>query len=87
MVWGCFSGVGLGPLVPVKGTLNTSGYHNILDNSMLLTLWEQFGVGPFLFQHDCAPLHKARSIKTWMTESGVDELHWTAQSPDLNPIE
>ncbi|XP_061779063.2 microsomal triglyceride transfer protein large subunit isoform X2 [Nerophis lumbriciformis] len=34
MVWGCFSGVGLGPLVPVKGTLNAPGYQNILDNSM-----------------------------------------------------
>ena len=59
----------------------------ILDNSMLPTLWEQFGDGPFLFQHDCAPVHKARSIKTWMREFGVDELDWPAQSPDLNPIE
>jgi len=24
---GCFSWVGLGPLVPVKGTLNASAYH------------------------------------------------------------
>ncbi|KAL0151286.1 hypothetical protein M9458_053477, partial [Cirrhinus mrigala] len=77
----------LGSLVPVKGTLNASACQDILDNSMLPTLWEQFGAGPFLFQHDCAPVHKARSIKTWMTESGVDELDWPAQSPDLNPIE
>ena len=53
----------------------------------LPTLWEQFGDGPFLFQHDCAPVHKARSITTWMREFGVDELDWPGQSPDLNPIE
>ncbi len=54
-----FSGVGLGPLVPVKETLNASGYQNILDNSMLPTLWEQFGARPFPFQHDNAPMHTA----------------------------
>ena len=59
-MWGCFSGAGLGPLVPVNG--------------------------PFLFEHDRAPVHKARSIKTWMREFGVDELDWPAQSPDLNQI-
>jgi len=84
-VLGCFSGAGLGPLVPVKGTLNDSSYQDILDNFMLPTLWEQFGDGPFLFQHDCTPVHKASSIKTWMSEFGVEELDWPAQSPDLNP--
>ncbi|KAI4898858.1 hypothetical protein NFI96_004520 [Prochilodus magdalenae] len=87
MVWGCGSGVGLGPLVPVRGTLNASTYQGILDNSMLPTLWEQFGDGPFLFQHDRTPVHRASSIKTWMSESGVEELDWPAQSPALHPIE
>jgi len=32
-------------------------------------------------------VHKARSIKTWMSEFGVEELDWPAQTPDLNPIE
>jgi len=64
IVWCCFSGAGLGPLVPVKGTLNASAYQEILDNFMLPTLWKQFRDGPFLFQHDCATVHKARSIKT-----------------------
>lgn len=56
LVWGCFSGAGLGPLIK-----------DILGNFMLPTLWVQFGVGPFLFQHGCAPVHKAMSIKTWIT--------------------
>ena len=34
-----------------------------------------------------APVHKARSIKTWRREFGVDELDWPEQSFDLNLIE
>ena len=43
MVWGRFSGAGLGPFVRMKGTLNASAYQEILDNSILPTLWEKFG--------------------------------------------
>ena len=43
--------------------------------------------GSFLFQHDCAPVHKARSVITWFDKFGVEELQWPAQNPDLNPIE
>ena len=42
--------------------------------------------GSFLFQHGSAPVHKARSIKTWLGEFGVEVLDWAAQSPDLNPV-
>ncbi|KAK3512269.1 hypothetical protein QTP70_002266 [Hemibagrus guttatus] len=48
---------------------------------------KEFGDVPFLFQHDCTPVHKAKSIKTWMREFGVEKPDWPAQSPDLNPIE
>ena len=47
MALGCFSWSGLGPLVPVKGNLNTTAY--ILDDSVLPTLWQQFGEGPSCF--------------------------------------
>jgi hypothetical protein len=77
---------GLGPLVPMKGNFNTTVYNDI-DNSVLPTLWQQFGEGSFLFYHSNAPVHKMRSIQKWFVKIGVEKLDWLAQSPDLNPIE
>ena len=35
MVWGCFSGKGLGPLVKVDGKMNRFGYIDILEKNLL----------------------------------------------------
>lgn len=43
---------------------------------MIPTLWEQFGDGPLLFQHDGSPVNKAMSIMTWMNKFGIKELEW-----------
>ncbi len=56
------------------GNLDARAFNVILGNSVLLTLWQKFGEGPFLFQHDNAPLHKARSIKKCFSRFAVEEL-------------
>ncbi|XP_078797622.1 myoD family inhibitor domain-containing protein isoform X2 [Oryzias latipes] len=71
---------GLGPLVPVKETLNASGCQNILDNSVLPTLWEEFGAGlplpsSFLFQHqrtEQSPYRHGGQSLVWMN---LTDLH------------
>ncbi|KAI4887613.1 hypothetical protein NFI96_008964 [Prochilodus magdalenae] len=55
-------GAGLGPFVPVKGTPNASAEQEILDILHPFFHPPNFvGTvrGPFLFQHDCTPVHKA----------------------------
>jgi hypothetical protein len=71
----------------VKGNLNPAAYNDFLVDSVLPNLLQQFGVGPFLFQHNNSPVQEVRSIQKWFVEIGVEELDWPAQSPDLNPIE
>ena len=50
-------------------------------------LWQQFGEDPFLFQHDCDPVYKASSIKTWFNEFGVEELQLALTEPLWDELE
>ena len=62
MVWGSFCMVRVGPFVPVKANINAPAYNDILDESVLPTVWQKCGECPFLFQHDNAPVHKSEGL-------------------------
>ena len=88
MVWGCFSGKGLGPLVKVEGKMNRLDYINILENNLLPFIRSKHYKQPYAFQDDNAPVHTAKDVKNWIIQKRVKVLSdWPSQSPDLNPIE
>lgn len=45
----------------------------MFDNSFLLTLWQQFGTGPLLSQHENALVHKAKAVMEWCEEMGIND--------------
>ena len=57
--WGCFSQLGLGPLVALEGTMSSSGYKNLLKD---VVLPELAAAGrPMVFMQDNAPVTRSVS--------------------------
>lgn len=88
MVWSVISGKGTGHLHIVEGTMRQDQYKTILQKRLLPQVAEWFPNGEdFVFMHDSAPCHKAKSISTFLAAKKVKVLPWPGNSPDLNPIE
>jgi transposase len=100
MVWACFTGERLGPLIVCEeGGIGASEYEDILYDG-LFSLIDDLLQPPedpetiqvadkntFVFMHDNAPCHKATCIHEFLEENRVPVMEWPPQSPDLNPIE
>jgi hypothetical protein len=102
MVWGCFAGGKMGPLVAfLKGGINSEEYINTLRGTLLPFILNLNNgdftvnndtivvadVGHYIFMQDNAPIHKARSTTSFLNDHYITAMNWPANSPDLNPIE
>jgi len=99
MVWACFTGDRLGPMIICDdGGIGANEYEDILYDG-LFSLIDDILEPPnsdtirvadentLLFMQDNAPCHKADCILEFLAENGVPVMVWPPQSPDLNPIE
>ncbi len=73
---------GVGPLCFLRSKVNTAVDQEVLEHFMLPAADQLYGDADFIFLQDLAPAHSAKATSTWFKD-----LYWTANSPDLNPIE
>ncbi len=85
MIWGAMSSAGVGPLGFLKTNVTAPVYQEILEHFMLSSADQFFKDADFIFQQDLAPVHTAKSTKSWLNDHGVGVLDWPTNSPDLNP--
>lgn len=88
MVWSVISAKGMGSLYIVEGTMKQDQYKRVLETRLLPQVNEWFpDADEYIFMHDSAPCHKARSVTAFLAERNVTVLPWPGNSPDMNPIE
>ena len=94
MVWGCFVGNKLGPIVSINGSITSDKYTSILHGNLLpyLDALACNGITNITFQQDNAKSHtckKAKAFfKTATAEHGFTVMDdWPPYSPDMNLIE
>ena len=90
MDWEAFANYKVGDLYQVKGKLNHTGYHKILQDHANYSGMRLVAPG-FLLIQDNNPKHTSklcqRYIKSKNEQHILQLISWPAQSADLNPIE
>lgn len=87
-VWGCFNSNGVGLLKRIYVNMNAERYQkDILHDLDIVGKCLVFPKTTFVFQHDLAPPHKAKSTQAFLKNKNIEVLPWPGNSPDLNPIE
>lgn len=87
-MWAWFTGEGAGGIYRINGRLNSEQYIDVLENCLLPTTWEHYGLGPIPFVQDRSPIHTSHLVREWFNvRPEFDLLPWPAKGADLNPIE
>lgn len=85
MIWGCIGYKKTGSICFLPTKVNAEYYKNILVKEK--PSFRVISDGNPIFQQDNAPIHTAKIVKKWLSESQMETIEWPALSPDLNIIE
>lgn len=89
MVWGCFIGNQIGPLVSYRGVNTADTYITTLRDHLLPfieTLPDEL-IDDLIYQQDNARIHTAKKTREWFAHQRFMIMEWPPNSPDMNPIE
>jgi hypothetical protein len=100
MVWACFIGDRLGPMIICdEGGIGANEYEDILYDGLFSLIDDLLAIpedaeevqiadeNAFVFMQDNASCHKADTVLEFLVENRVPVMAWPPQSADLNPIE
>ena len=88
MVWGAMSYDGVGHLTVVEGSITGETCRQTLQKHFLpLVVSRRRRKKETILKDNNAPVHRANLVKAWKKRNNLKCMEWTAQSPDLNPIE
>ena len=86
MVWGSISLTGKTRLVIIGGNLNAERYRDEILQPVAIPYLHSLGLKSILQDDNVRP-HRARFIRDYLQNLGVERMEWPASSPDLNPNE
>jgi transposase len=93
MIWACFIGNKLGPIVFFKGVVNQDIYQTMIKESLVpfIEALQADGYPISEFQQDNARSHTAKKTRELLddvaSKHNLRMMTWPPNSPDLNPIE
>ena len=91
MVWGAVARNFKSELVKVQGILNAESYGRlVVESGVIDQMNSLYGKKAWVFQDDGASAHRAKKARAFLAElchTLSSDLHWPANSPDLNVIE
>jgi hypothetical protein len=86
MFWGAFGMNGTTELAEVPTRMNSEGYQEILEETLLPSA-QRISKRGWIFQQDNASIHASNSTAAFFEKKRMRVLDWPAKSPDLNPME